>query len=328
MNVSLILCSRNRAEQLKATLESIRNVIIPAGCTVEVLVVDNASTDETLNVIKAAQKENPLLRTTREPRAGLSHARNTGLRETTGEVIVFTDDDVRVRPSWLAEITRKIFTGSADAVAGGVVFPDHLNTALTVPGLSSRRAWFASTEHLDPDQPATMVGANMSFHRRVLDRIPMFETELGAGGLGFGEETLFSKQLLADGFRLKGSLDTTVEHHFDIGRLRCENLLELARKMGRSHAWDFYHWELQMSRLAYVRLAQAYFRLRRATNARGGRKEQVLVSHQRLLAEEDFGFCQEYLKQSKRPQKYSGRIVVEGTLNKAHPHAKSRREAT
>ncbi|KAA6407127.1 MAG: hypothetical protein FRX48_09193 [Lasallia pustulata] len=50
----------------------------------------------------------------------------------------------------------------------------------------------ASTEGLDPDAPKFMVGANMAFSRRVLEKVPSFDTELGPGALGFFDESLFS----------------------------------------------------------------------------------------------------------------------------------------
>ena len=49
-----------------------------------------------------------------------------------------------------------------------------------------------------------LTGANMAFARRVLDKVPGFDRELGPGGLGFCDDTLFSLQLRTAGFRLAG----------------------------------------------------------------------------------------------------------------------------
>jgi hypothetical protein len=82
----------------------------------------------------------------------------------------------------------------------------------------------------------------MAFHRRVLSSVSGFDPRLGPGALGFGEETLFSSQLLDAGFRLGTRLDVRVEHHFDLSRLTRHHMLLIAERMGRSEAYLSYHW--------------------------------------------------------------------------------------
>lgn len=90
----------------------------------EVLVVDNNSTDETRQVVHDfGLKHRGRFRYLFEPRQGLSHARNTGIREAQGDVLVFTDDDVTVAPNWLQNLTAPLLNGER-AGPGGCTWPE------------------------------------------------------------------------------------------------------------------------------------------------------------------------------------------------------------
>jgi len=172
MTVSIIICTRNRANSLKSTLESIGQTRVPEGWQVELIVVDNNSSDHTAAVVNGTHLTNVDLRYVNAPIAGLCHARNTGLREAGGEIILFTDDDIHVPGNWIPAMCQPILSQGADAVSGGVKFPPNV-PALSQYPFSPLRSWFACTETLDPHKPSRMVGANMAFHRRILDRIPI-----------------------------------------------------------------------------------------------------------------------------------------------------------
>jgi glycosyltransferase involved in cell wall biosynthesis len=269
-------------------------------------VVDNGSIDETKDVIDSVQLSNIKLRQITEPRAGQSHARNTGLEHTSGDIILFTDDDIRVPSNWVEGMIRPILNGTADAVAGGVIFPSNIALLLSHPPLSSRRDWFASTESLDRQLPDRMVGANMSFHRRILKTIPKFDVELGPGVLGFADETLFSAQLISAGYRLISALEIAVEHHFDVRRLTTESILDLARKMGRSNAYIFHHWENQKLRKVELRLTLCRLHLLRIKFSHLRRRNVYHPSlEDSLRLEQSLAFYREYLIQRRRPRKYT-----------------------
>jgi hypothetical protein len=127
-------------------------------------------------------------------------------------MILFTDDDVRPPEDWIDGMCEPILLGKAQAVAGGVRIAPKLHR----PWMEAlHRGWLASTEGIDPAAPYTMFGANMGFSREVLSKVPAFDTELGPGALGFGDEMLFSWQLLEAGYQIHGALDVAVEHHFE-----------------------------------------------------------------------------------------------------------------
>ena len=264
LNVSIIICTRNRAESLRLTLSALAHCAVPASLSVELLIVDNASTDHTPLVVRRASLPNLPVRYVREPRPGLSHARNCGLAHTAGQVILFTDDDVRPPVNWIELMCLPILSGQADAVAGGVHVPPHYDAILSRPPYRARRGWFACNGQLEAGLPARMVGANMAFSRAVADRVGQFDAALGAGALGFFEEYLFCAQMLAAGFRLLTRLEISVEHHFELERIGAACLVDMAERMGRSEAYVAHHWERQPApTLWQVTRAQLGLRARR-----------------------------------------------------------------
>ena len=242
-SVSIIICTRDRAESLRETLASIGRCAVPPDLAAELVVVDNGSTDGTAAIVRAAGLTNLPVRYLLEPAPGQVQARNAGLRATASDVVLFTDDDVRVPVDWLAGMCRPILEGRADAMTGAVHFAPHYEALLTQEPFASRRGWFASTEDIDPARPNRMVGANMAFSRRLFAAIGEFDPELGPGALGFFDETIYTWRLLRAGFRLEAALGVSVEHHFDHDRLTRRTLLSMARRMGESEGFIVYHWQ-------------------------------------------------------------------------------------
>ena len=148
----------------------------------ELIVVDNASTDDTAETVKSCRLPNMTTRLVYEPRRGQCYARNTGIAVARGEVVLFTDDDIRFPDNWIAGMSEPILSGRADAVVGGVRIAPHLERCWME---STHRTWLAGTQDINPKQPERMVGASMAFARQVLDKVPQFDTELGPGRLAF-----------------------------------------------------------------------------------------------------------------------------------------------
>jgi glycosyltransferase involved in cell wall biosynthesis len=301
MKVSIIICTRNRADSLRETLASISRCKVPADFDAELIVVDNGSTDRTREVIEAAGLPNMRVRYVQELNAGLCRARNRGLAESDAEIFLFTDDDVRVPTDWIERMCRPIASAGADAVAGGVKLAPHLQRPWLTGFL---RILVASTEDVVRPEDVQLVGANMAFSRRVLEKVPAFDPELGAGALGFSEETLFSWQLGRAGFKITANLETTVEHHFDPDRLTRDAFLVIGERMGRSKAYVHYHWshrELPHPRLVKI-WTTAKLNLRRALSmlASGGTKpnpwEVAYISK--------LHFVRQYGQERLRPHNY------------------------
>src|ERR1700722_725873 len=102
--VSVVVCTRNRPESVLVTL---RSLLAMHYRPFEIVVIDNApSSDATKDALLAAYAEDSRVRYVREPRPGLSWARNRGRAEAAGDIVAFTDDDVTVDPWWLNGIVR------------------------------------------------------------------------------------------------------------------------------------------------------------------------------------------------------------------------------
>ena len=128
--VSIIICTWNNTASLRATIEAVGRVSVPADLPAELVVVDNASTDDTPRVIESARLTNMPVRRLLERERGKCRALNRALRETAGDILLFTDEDVRPPANWIEGMCRPISQGRADVVAGGVVFPAEYETIM------------------------------------------------------------------------------------------------------------------------------------------------------------------------------------------------------
>jgi glycosyltransferase involved in cell wall biosynthesis len=241
MDVSVIICTRNRASHLRDTLRSLTDTRVPTDLDIELVVIDNGSTDETASILEAGIPEGLPVRGVVEPTPGLSHARNRGVREASGAVVLFTDDDVRVPTEWIGPMATPILQDEADAVAGGIALADGLRRDWMT---TAHTMMLADTEILRTSEATRMVGANMAIARKVFDVVPGFDPHLGAGpeSTGFHEETLLSFQLQRAGFRLAKALEITVEHYPEQRRLLYSAFADTAEKQGRSDAYLHHHW--------------------------------------------------------------------------------------
>ena len=302
MNASIIICTRNRSAHLCETLRSLSGVSVPPGVTSELIVVDNASTDDTWEVASSFPLGNMPVRPVRERMAGQSRARNTGLAASTGDIILFTDDDLRFPGDWLEVMCRPLLAGTAQAVAGSVVLAPHLERPWMEP---IHRYWLAATEADAPGKRHNMVGANMAFLRTVLARVPGFDPDLGPGALGFADDTLFSRQLWAAGFHIVPEGTAAVQHHFQPERLTRASLLDAARKRGETKAYVAHHWEHRevsapAARMLHKRLQVALWHRRHPRQA----AEPEGLPTGVLYDLEAYHFYRHYLVEHRKPRFY------------------------
>jgi glycosyltransferase involved in cell wall biosynthesis len=123
VELSVIICSRNRAASLRRTLNSIARMAALRDSAWEVIVVDNASQDNTREVVEWYARSCPFpIRYVREEKVGLSFARNRGLVEAGGRLLAFTDDDVILDENWIRNIVIAFEKYDA-ACIGGKILP-------------------------------------------------------------------------------------------------------------------------------------------------------------------------------------------------------------
>ena len=94
----------------------------------EIVVVDNRRQVPAPDPLQAIADGTPGVRLVRQPRPGISAARNAGVAASTGEIVVFTDDDVRVDPSWLRAIATRFALHPEEQAVTGLVLPAELET--------------------------------------------------------------------------------------------------------------------------------------------------------------------------------------------------------
>lgn len=262
-SISIVVASRNRAASLQRTLASFARMTVPAGQEVELLLLDNGSTDDTAAVMAAFSAGGISTRVLYEPEPNKSRALNRALRAAAGTILLFTDDDVRVPLDWIEGMAAPILRGAADAVAGGV----RLAASLRRPWMTTAHTLaLADTAGLDPDAPR-LVGANMALHRSVFDRIAGFDPRLGPGrdATGTHEETLVGLQMRAAGLRIASAFDGAVEHHPDPDRLTRGAFAASMERLGRSDAYLDYHWRHARAWRGRSAAAVAYWSVRIAT---------------------------------------------------------------
>ncbi len=190
VDATVLIPTRNRADHIGKSLTSVLEAARCTPFTVEVLVVNNGSTDDTASVLEDFAAEWPVLRTVDDPVPGKSGVLNRTLGLAKGRVVVFTDDDVHVPESWIVDMTTPILEGRADAVCGRVVLAPHLDRPWLTPEL---RLQLAEMPDVSGDAPG-MVGANMAASREAAVEIG-FDEELGPGGRGFADDVLFNLRL-------------------------------------------------------------------------------------------------------------------------------------
>jgi glycosyltransferase involved in cell wall biosynthesis len=201
--VSVVLCTFNRAALLPAALTALLDQADAP--PYEVIVVDNNSTDGTQRVVEAFAASGRV-RYVHEPNQGLSYARNFGVATASADILAFTDDDVRVEPTWIRSIARAFAAHPDVDMVGGKVAPEwqaeppawlrqagHAPLALVDYGAEPLR--------ITPAEPKCLIGANVAIRRRALDHLKGFSPRLQRVGDGIGstEDHDFQMRLLEAG---------------------------------------------------------------------------------------------------------------------------------
>ena len=226
MKLTVILCTYNRCQSLAKTLGSVAASRLPATVDWEVLVVDNNSTDQTREVAEDFCCRYPgRFRYVFERQQGLSCARNAGIRESQGEVLAFTDDDVKVEPDWLWNLTLALH-GEEWIGSGGRIIPlweAPLPRWLLTSDSNITGPFGVFNLGTEPGPlKCPPFGANMAFQRRAFGKYGNFRVDLGRSGSNLqGREDLeFANRLLAKGERLRYEPGAVVSHTVPGWRMR------------------------------------------------------------------------------------------------------------
>lgn len=235
--LTVILATRNGALTLPTVLQSYLGIQEPEGGW-KLIVVDNASTDQTLDIVCSYQNRLPLS-ILREGKPGKNAALNAALTHIEGDLVVLTDDDAVPRADWLVAMRTAADAHPAYSIFGGGVTP---RWEISPPG------WILNSVPLGPVftvtpsslgegpiDPGQIYGPNMAVRAEVFARGFRFDPTIGPQGASYamGSETEFVKRLATHGYLTWFVPDAEVEHIIREFQMRRPWVLRRAIRFGR-----------------------------------------------------------------------------------------------
>jgi len=235
--ITCLIATHNGAAWLPKTLEGYQQLQSPPGGW-KLVVIDNASTDDTRSLIDRFTSHLPLT-VIAEPRRGKNTALNTGLTRLEGDLAVFSDDDAIPHHNWLVELRKCADAHSEFSIFGGVVLP-----RWEIPPPDWLLKWvplqptFAITNPTweeGPINPLHIFGPNMAVRADVFQSGYRFNTSVGpsAGSYAMGSETEFTNRLARSGFRCWHCKGAVVEHIVRRSQMEKTWVLNRALRYGR-----------------------------------------------------------------------------------------------
>ncbi len=199
--ISIVLCTYNNADSLAITLNQLAKLNQPEQGLIEIIVVDNNSSDHTAAITQAFTNNHPQFHYYFEVKQGLSHARNTGLEKAQGEYILFTDDDAEIPAHWANDYINNIRTLAPDCLYSKInIIWDKPKPWWFIPEYT---ACFVGLDYGDKlleitDIHREFYGKNFCVRKSLLIELGGFDPNLGRQGtkLAAGEETLLYRKMI------------------------------------------------------------------------------------------------------------------------------------
>jgi glycosyltransferase involved in cell wall biosynthesis len=214
VNISIVVCTRNRSVQLRKCLQSLlKQICAPA----QIIVVDNAPLDEETKKVTESFEQ---VIYHKEPRLGLDIARNTGAKIANHAIVAYTDDDVLVDPLWSYRVWQSFLNTEVGALTGLVIAA----SLETESQLIFEEHWgfnkgyrdiYFGHEFLRQGAPGVWVigaGANMAFRKTLLESVGYFDERLDVGAAGCSGDSEIWYRILAAGFTIQYNPRAVVYH--------------------------------------------------------------------------------------------------------------------
>lgn len=238
MDISIIISTRNRSHLFRKTLESFKK-LDTEGIDWEILVVDNASNDsgETMSLLMEYESKLPLTILS-EPIPGKNRALNKAIPLASGELFVFTDNDVIVDPMWLKSFWKASKRWlDADVFGGRIIplFPENTPDWVKNGDTISKGFTFG---YFSPDENEGVtsripMGANLAIRSSIFERFSYMET-VGPSGNHYpmGSETTLLVQLQNHNIKFVYVPLACVQHIIEGFQLQKEWLLQRIFRLG------------------------------------------------------------------------------------------------
>lgn len=235
--ISIVVCTFHRIDHLK---KCIKGVLTNNYDKYEIIIVDQGKNDTTRDMINNEFLNESKIKYIHSSIVGLSHARNIGLRNAKGEIIVFIDDDAVPDPGWL-EAYVKVFTENEPnpVMVGGKIepaweiakpkwYPEERQFILGIYDIGDNIKPFPET-----DLP---VGANFAILRSVLENFGGFDDRVGfneerENSMIAGEDSLIGLRVRKAGYPIYYQPDAKVAHYISAEKLSRKYFL-------RRHFWE------------------------------------------------------------------------------------------
>ncbi len=227
--ITAVICTRNREKRIPMALDSLAGQTGIDAAQFDVLVVDNGSTDATMEVVESYKSKMPFrISTAFEPHQGVSFARNRSLESACGDIIAYMDDDAAANPDWAVAHVEAYESDPAVRGVMGRIYPiwegerpgwldPLLESYLTI-------ADYGDEPFNVADVGQAPVGANMSFLKQAMLDVGGFDVRFGFGGLQKipHEENDIALRIQAQGGKVVYWPRATVRHGVPADRMTVE----------------------------------------------------------------------------------------------------------
>lgn len=229
MKLSIVIPAYNEEAYIGRCLESLATEFARGSFSVEVIVVNNASTDKTGEVARSF----PFVRVVDEPQKGLVRARQAGYQASSGELIANVDADTLFPAGWIAEVLREFsHNKKLVALSGPYVYYDlspFLNGCVKLFYAVGKGVSYLNT--LITRRRGTMLqGGNFVLRRDALERVGGFDLRFDF----YGEDTAIAKQMSTQGevlFTFRLPMYTSGR------RLRTEGIVTMGMRYALNFLW-------------------------------------------------------------------------------------------
>jgi glycosyltransferase involved in cell wall biosynthesis len=247
--ISVLVATRNRAHNLPEILQSLAQQ--QCAGAFEVIVIDNGSTDSTPTLLEAWCRHDSRFRVAREPRPGLSRAKNAGVRIASGDFLLFTDDDMRLDPNWIASYEH--FFGQHRhglVVAGGPIIPIPQDLGPWPTWLGEQALRDAGSldyrEQRELRRFEYLWGGNMAVPRVFFDQLGLWDETVGLQGDArvtredseFFEDTELQDRVRKSGGSVWFCPAARVHHRTDRRSVTPGRITSTAFARGRNEFWQ------------------------------------------------------------------------------------------
>lgn len=241
LTISAIICTHNRSNYLAGSIESLLNQTYNH---YNILIIDNASTDNTKEVVNS-YLSHPHVHYYYESALGLSSARNRGAKESNADILAYLDDDAIASPQWLKTLVESYQNNPKLAIAGGkvtLIYPENMIPPPWISeNLSGALGYYdlGDQEILITSPILTPRGLNYSLRKTFLDSIGGFDLNLGRKGKNLlsNEELVMTELALNNNWEVRYLPTALVAHNVAPERLSHQWFLQRSWWQGVSEAY-------------------------------------------------------------------------------------------